>query len=164
MENGMEAREGAASADASLHSEAEKMTLHTGDTKLEAAVTKLKGRAAAQRCSERLEASDGENIREHKGKCRVLLPGRVTGQLGRQHCQTALEDMEVAATCGSRLSVSAEALVGALWDGSGEASRSPGAILRREEGNPSWRLPGAGTCPRSPRRPARAPFSPPRRR
>lgn len=66
MENEMEAGKGAAPADASLHSEAEKVTLHTSDTKLEAAVTELKGRAAAQRCSERPEASDGENIRENK--------------------------------------------------------------------------------------------------
>lgn len=44
------------------------MTPHTGDTKLEAAVTQLVRAELLHRNAPRPEALDGENIREHEGK------------------------------------------------------------------------------------------------
>lgn len=248
--------------------EPEDETPHTlskpaGDTTLEGAVNKPKGRGTIQRCLNRLETQDGRNIMEFKGKCKVVLLGQSNpvpqDSLGplpirqlRQNSPGGQEGGSVATACpcvscvcgqqgkGTDLSLPQHLWdptrvpcpVQAAWDarrgGRGRCQRRPrrwpGAALCREPGGgggggglcsrgsregrgiPPWgvweerdqtllrrtqregtgtgsrakaprrvagtpvpqgaadRPPGAGTCPRSPRRPARAPSSPPRRR
>lgn len=92
-------------------------TLHThskpaGDTAVEGAVNKLKGRATIQRCLDKLETQGGKNIMDFKGKCKVLLLGQSNpvpqDSLGplprRQLCRNGPGGQEggsVAAACPS---------------------------------------------------------------